>query len=147
MSTNIPCAYSIKTSRVKEPDFPYYGTALQCSADVAQFVRDLQDSDIEKMVVLYMNAQNKVVSIQVIKGTVNQAAVYPREILRHALLIGVSAIILTHNHPSGDLTPSDADIKLTKSLIAGAAIFDILIHDHVIVGDGRHYSLRENNCL
>ena len=147
MNNNIPCAYSIKTSRVKEPDFPYYGTALTCSGDVIKFVKDLQNADIEKMVVLYMDAQNKIISIQVCKGTVNQAAIYPREILRHALLLGVSSIILTHNHPSGNTSPSEADIHLTRTLKTGAAIFDMQILDHIIIGESSYCSFKEDGII
>ncbi len=141
-------AYSIKTSRVKEPDFPYAGQQLTCTTDLLSFARSLQDSDIEKMLTLYLDAQNQVMGIQITSGTVNQAVVYPREIIRHALLIGSSCIILIHNHPSGHPRPSDADIRLTKTVQEIAKMLDILVHDHVIIGtEGRFYSFREEGVI
>ena len=141
-------AYSIKTSRVREPDFPYSGQRLSCTTDLLDFARSLQDSDIEKMLTLYLDAQNQVMGIQITSGTVNQAVVYPREIIRHALLVGSSCIILIHNHPSGHPRPSDADIRLTKTVQEIAKMLDILVHDHVIIGaEGRFYSFREEGVI
>lgn len=102
-------AYSIKTTKVKEKDFPYEGQQITCTSDLVKFARDLHDSDIEKMLVVYLDAQNKIICIKVDKGTVNQAVVYPREIIHHALIANASALILIHNHPSGNKRPSDAD--------------------------------------
>ena len=78
-------AYSIKTTRVKEKDFPYNGQRITCTNDLINFARALQDSDIEKFLVIYLDAQNSVIGIQVMNGTVNQAVVYHREVVRHAL--------------------------------------------------------------
>lgn len=141
-------AYSIKTSRVKEPDFPYDGRQITCTSDLIEFARDLQDSDIEKMLAIYLDAQNKIVGIQIMKGTVNQAVVYPREIIRHALLLGCCAIIIIHNHPSGHVRPSDADIRLTKTIQDACKFMDMLIHDHLVIGaEGRFFSFREEGML
>ena len=141
-------AYSIKTSRVKEPDFPYDGRSLTCTSDLLNFAKDLQDSDIEKMLTLYLDAQNQLLCIQVMNGTVNQAVVYPREIIRHALLVGSCAIILMHNHPSGQVRPSDADIRLTKTIQETAKFLELLVHDHIIIGsEGRFFSFREEGML
>ncbi len=109
-------AYSIKTTKVKEKDFPYEGQQITCTAELVKFARDLHDSDIEKMLVVYLDAQNKIICIKIDKGTVNQAVVYPREIIRHALIANASALILIHNHPSGNIRPSDADIRLTRTI-------------------------------
>jgi len=141
-------AYSIKTSRVKETDFPYDGRQLSCTAELLHFARSLEDSDIEKMLTLYLDAQNQLICIQVVKGTVNQAVVYPREIIRHALLVGSSAIILIHNHPSGITKPSDADIRLTRAIKEIATALDILVHDHIIIGsEDRFFSFREEGLM
>ena len=141
-------AYSIKTSRVKEPDFPYDGRSLTCTSDLLNFAHDLQDSDIEKMLTLYLDAQNQLLCIQVMKGTVNQAVVYPREIIRHALLVGSCAIIIMHNHPSGQVKPSDADIRLTKTIQETAKFLELLVHDHIIIGsEGRFFSFREEGMM
>lgn len=140
-------AYSIKTSRVREPDFPYHGQAITCTSELVAFAKVLQDSDIEKHLTLYMDAQNQVICIQVVKGTVNQAVVYPREVLRHALLASASAIIMIHNHPSGHVRPSDADLRLTKTIAEIGKSLDVLVHDHIIIGDNRWFSFREEGLM
>jgi DNA repair protein RadC len=94
-----------------------------------------------------MDAQNKVICIQIMSGTVNQAVVYPREVIRHALLAGSSAIILIHNHPSGEVRPSDADIRLTKHIQEAAKYLDVLVHDHIIIGDKKWFSFREEGLI
>ena len=140
-------AYSLKTERIRETDFPYHGEQVTSTSELLNFVRRLQDSDIEKFLVLYLDAQNKLVYVQVILGTVNQAVVYPREVFKHALLGGACAMILVHNHPSGHPKPSDADIRLTKMIQECAKLFDILVHDHLIVAMERFFSFREEGLL
>ena len=89
----------------------------------------------ERFNVIYLNAQNRIIQTEVIQeGVVNQAVVYPRKILEKALRHKASAIILVHNHPSGNIKPSEADIRLTRTLQDTARVLDILIHDHIIVG-------------
>jgi DNA repair protein RadC len=141
-------AYSIKTSRVKEPDFPYEGQQINGTEELLRFARSLQDSDIEKMLTLYLDAQNQLLCIQIMKGTCNQATVYPREVIRHALLVGASSIILVHNHPSGRVRPSDFDIDLTKEIQKISKFLELGLHDHVIIGsEGRFFSFREKGLL
>lgn len=140
-------AFSIKTSMVREPDFPYDGKAITCTSELVTFAKDLQDSDIEKILVLYMDAQNKVICIQLNSGTVNQAMVYPREIIRHALLSGASTIILIHNHPSGNMLPSDGDIRITRTTAEIAKSLDILVHDHIIIGNNKWFSFRDEGIM
>lgn len=83
---------------------------------------------------LFLNKKNEIIADEVQQsGTVDHTPAYPREIMKRALELGATAIILVHNHPSGDPTPSDADVQMTKAIIAAAAPFDIVIHDHLIV--------------
>ncbi len=140
-------AYSLKISRVREKDFPYQGQSITGTEDLVKFCRSLENCDIEKMVTIYMNGQNIVVGIHSVTGTVNHATVYPREIFKNAFLFGASAIILVHNHPSGYMKPSSADIELTKTINSGAKILDILVHDHLIIGEGGFFSMREEGLL
>jgi DNA repair protein RadC len=140
-------AYRIETKRVREPDFPYSGEQLTCTAELVNFVHRLQDSDVEKMIVIYLDAQNKLCGLFPTMGTVNQAVVYPREILKHTLLSGACALILVHNHPSGATRPSDADIRLTKTIQEVTKIIDVQVHDHLIVGDDRFFSFREEGLM
>ena len=140
-------AYSLKTTRVREPDFPYTGTKVTCTTDLLAFARSLQDSDIEKFLTLYLDAVNKIICVQVIMGTVNQAVVYPREVMKHAILSGACAVMLIHNHPSGEIKPSEQDIKMTKTIQDCMKMLDILVHDHIIMGGERFYSFREEGTL
>ncbi len=105
----------------------------------------LQD---EHFSVIFLNAQNRMIKTEVIQeGIVNQAVVYPRKILENAIKYKASAIILVHNHPSGNIKPSDADIRLTRTLQDTARVLDILIHDHIIVGENRYFSFREEGLM
>jgi len=140
-------AYSLKTKRVKEKDFPYSGEQLTCTADLVTFVHRLNDSDVERMLVLYLDAQNQLCGLYPVTGTVNQAVVYPREVLKHTLLSGASAMILVHNHPSGVTKPSDADIRLTKTIQEASKLIDVQVHDHLIVGENRFFSFREEGLM
>ena len=75
-------------------------------------------------------------------GTVDHTPVYPREVIKRALELSATAILLVHNHPSGDPTPSQADIQITKAIIDIAAPLGIAVHDHLIVGKNGHASLK-----
>jgi DNA repair protein RadC len=81
------------------------------------------------------------------EGIVNQAVVYPRKVLENALKKKASAVILVHNHPSGHVKPSDADIRLTKTIQETAKILDIIVHDHIIIGENRFFSFREEGLI
>lgn len=80
------------------------------------------------------------------KGTVNHTPVYPREVVKRALEIGASSIILVHNHPSGDVQPSQADVSVTGQIVQAAGALGITVHDHVIIGPKSHFSLRVRGC-
>jgi DNA repair protein RadC len=139
-------AYRIETRRMRDKDFPYNNEDLTSAERVFQFCRTLQDLDIEKLITLYLNALNRLICIQLFTGTVNCAVAYPREIIKHALLSGACGVILAHNHPSGGLKFSDADIKLTKQVKEACALVDIRLLDHVLIGDGRT-SMQEEGLL
>lgn len=93
----------------------------------------------ECLEIIYLSVRNTVMSTQVVaSGLIDRVAVSPRKIVECALAAKASAIILVHNHPSGDATPSQEDISLTQDVIQAAALFGILVHDHIIVGKGSH---------
>ena len=140
-------AYSLKTERVREEDFPYNGEKLTCTTDLLSFVKKLQSADVEKMIILYLDNQNSLIGIQVMTGTINSAVVYPREVIKHALLSMASAIILVHNHPSNVVRPSDADIRITNTIKEACKSLDILVHDHVIIGETTFFSFREEGLM
>lgn len=102
----------------------------------------------ERFCVIYLNTQNKVIDMETIQeGIVNQAVVYPRKVLENALKQKASAVILVHNHPSGHVRPSDADIRLTKMIQETARILDIIVHDHIIIGENTVFSFREQGMI
>jgi DNA repair protein RadC len=140
-------AVRLDTKLIREKDFPYSGADLSGTKQVVEFARSLQESDVEKFLVLYLNARNKLNCISVQMGTVNQAVVYPREIVKHCILSNACAVILVHNHPSGHVRPSEQDIRLTRSLSEVCRILDIQLHDHIIMGNGNHYSFREDGMI
>ncbi len=89
---------------------------------------------VEQLRVLYLNTKNRLLQDEtVIEGSINVAPIYPREIMRRALEVGATALILAHNHPSGDPGPSSDEIRGTRLVAAAAEALDIRLHDHVIV--------------
>jgi DNA repair protein RadC len=101
----------------------------------------------EQFRVLFLDAKNTLVDELVDQGTVNQSPVYPREIVKRALDLHATALIMVHNHPSGDPTPSQADIAMTKAVQEAAAKLGIALHDHVVIGRGGHASFRSLGLL
>ena len=103
---------------------------------------------VEQFRVLFLDPRNRLLADEAQgKGTVNHTPVYPREVVKRALEVGATALILVHNHPSGDPTPSRADVEVTAEVKAAAAVFGIAVHDHLIVGNGRQTSLRREGLL
>jgi DNA repair protein RadC len=103
---------------------------------------------IEEFRVLFLNHKNVLISDEVQQsGTVNHAPVYPREVVKRALDLGASSIILAHNHPSGDPTPSRDDIEITRQISAASLSLGINVHDHLIIAGNKYYSFKSNGLL
>lgn len=103
---------------------------------------------VEQLRVLYLNTRNLLLLDETVaEGSVNIAPVYPREIVRRSLEVGATALILAHNHPSGDPKPSEEDVRVTRLVAAAAAALDIRLHDHVIVARSGWTSLRAAGYL
>jgi len=99
--------------------------------------------EVERFHVLYLDRRNRVISDEQLSvGTADHVPVYPREIIKRALMLNASALIVVHNHPSGDPTPSEADITMTKEIQKGCKYLGLTLHDHIIVGGGQELSLR-----
>lgn len=102
----------------------------------------------EKLLVLFLDPKNGLIRDEVMQqGTVDHVPTYPREIVKRALELDASAIIMVHNHPSGDPSPSRADIEMTKQVVAALAAVGISVHDHVIVGKNAIVGLRALRCI
>lgn len=100
-------------------------------------------ADKEQFRVLFLDKRNQLIADELQQvGTVDHTPVYPREVVKRALELSATAIILVHNHPSGDPTPSTADVQMTKSIIEVAGPLGISVHDHIIVGKQGHASLK-----
>lgn len=103
---------------------------------------------IEEFRILFLNHKNALIADEVQqRGTVNHTPVYPREVVKRALELGASAIILAHNHPSGDVTPSKADIDMTKQVAHAAGAVGIAVHDHLIIAESAHYSFKSHGLM
>jgi DNA repair protein RadC len=103
---------------------------------------------VEQLRVLYLNTRNCLLFDEtVVEGSINIAPIYPREIVRRSLEVGATALILAHNHPSGDPRPSSEDIRVTRLVAAAAEALDIRLHDHVIVARSGWTSLRAAGYL
>ncbi|MDB2414781.1 DNA repair protein RadC [Rickettsiales bacterium] len=102
----------------------------------------------EQFRILYLDKKNKVILDELQEaGTVDQTPVYPREIVKQALNVEASSVIMVHNHPSGDTKPSRADIDVTKKVIAALKAINVTLHDHVIISRSSHYSFKSNGII
>ena len=112
-----------------------------CTAHIAH-------GKVEEFHILFLDRKNVLIKHeQQQRGTVDHTPVYPREVVKRALELQASALILVHNHPSGDPTPSKADIAVTKDIVRAAQPLGLTVHDHLIIGRGRHTSLRDLGLL
>jgi len=103
---------------------------------------------VEEFHILFLDRKNVLIKHeQQQRGTIDHTPVYPREVVKRALELQASALILVHNHPSGDPTPSKADIAVTKDIVKAAQPLGVTVHDHLIIGRGRHTSLRDLGLL
>ena len=108
----------------------------------------LRHERVEQLIVLFLNRRNYLISDEVMQhGTVNHVPLYPREVARRALLLDASAVILVHNHPTGDPSPSREDVEMTRQVVAALGALEIAVHDHAIVGGHKVYSLRHAGLL
>ncbi|WP_340587994.1 RadC family protein [Erythrobacter alti] len=109
---------------------------------------DMAHLTIERVRVLYLNAKNRLLlDHHVGDGTVDEAAIHPREVIKRGLDCGASALILVHNHPSGNPEPSRADIRITQAIAEAGRPLGLTVHDHVIVGSEGHVSLRAKGVI
>lgn len=118
---------------------------IQTAQDVLSIVRDIADKKQEYLVVLYLNARHEMVLKEVVgMGTLNNLQITPKEIFGHALQTPCASIIIVHNHPSNDPTPSDDDIHFTKRIHKAGEVLGIPLVDHVIVSKSGFFSFRED---
>ena len=122
---------------------------LSCPQDVADFLMPrLRYAAKEQFVVILLNSKNKVIGTEVVsEGSLSSSVVHPREVYAPAILHHAAAIMVAHNHPSGDPKPSFEDEEVTRMLSRSGKVLGIPMIDHVIIGDGNYYSFLENEAL
>ena len=109
---------------------------------------DMAHLTVERVRVLYLDTRNHLIlDHHVGDGSIDEAAIHPREVIRKALDIGATALIIVHNHPSGDPSPSRADIQITRRIAEAGRLMGVMVHDHVIVGRNDHVSLRSKGLI
>ena len=129
--------YAVKDFNVSSP---------QCVVDLFNDVFELESEPVEHLCAIFLN--KKVLGMDVLSsGTINSSLLSPREIIQKALLVNAVDIVITHNHPSGDTTPSRDDIDATKRLNEACKLMGLRLLDHIIIGDGRYTSLKEQGLL
>jgi DNA repair protein RadC len=108
----------------------------------------MRDKDRERFKVIFLDAKNKVISVETLfKGTLTASSVYPREVVRAALNHQSAALIFAHNHPSGDPEPSPDDVSITRHLVFACKLMGITVHEHIVIGDNRYFSFADHGYI
>ena len=129
------------------PDLSYAIKSPDDAVNIGKGFMRIHEEPEEYMYMICMNTKNKIIGVfEISHGSVNSSIVSPREVFQKALLANAVSIIVMHNHPSGDCTPSREDIEVTKRLVEAGKIVGVEVLDHIIVGD-RYSSLKEKGYL
>ncbi len=135
---------------VKDSSILYSPRQLESPTDAEGLARSfLEDSDREKFLVICLNIKNEPSCLSLASiGSLNSTIVHPREIFKTALLSNAASIILAHNHPSGEPSPSQEDMEITKKMVEAGNLLGIQVLDHIIIGDSnRYYSFKEQGLI
>lgn len=134
---------------VKESSILYKDRKISNPSDAAKLIKVfLENEDREKFMVCCLDTKNQINSISTISiGSLNSSIVHPREVFKVAIYGNSASVILFHNHPSGDCTPSSEDINITQRLKDAGKILGIEVLDHLIIGDGEYLSLKEKGII
>lgn len=137
-------ALAILTSHLKEKSKP-----LSNAQKVKSFLRlQLEPKEREFFSVLFLDTQNRLIDYQVLfMGSIDSANINPREVVKAALRLNARSLIVAHNHPSGDATPSQQDINVTKRLISALELIDVKLLDHMVIGHNEITSLAEQQLM
>ena len=140
----------VKSFEIREVEYTYETRPkIVGPEDVVKTVKPMiADPNKEFFITLYLNTKNGILKQEIISiGSLNANIVHPREVFKSACMISASSIIVAHNHPSGDPTPSIEDIELTKKLVEAGKVLGINVLDHVIIGHDRNYGFHENALI
>ena len=142
--------YKNKLLMVKEQNFKY-NENISCTTKAVDFIRNIikiQNEPEEVFTLIGLDAKNNILGFsEVSRGTLSSSLTTGREIFKRAILMNCSKILLTHNHPSGDATPSACDVKITENIKEISNLFDIQVIDHIIIGDKEDYSIIYNSII
>ena len=140
---------AIELGRRLPLESPEERAAINSPADAAALVQyEMSALEQEHLRVVLLDRRNRVMeTVEVYKGSVNSSQIRIGEVFKEAIRKNASAVIVIHNHPSGDTKPSQEDIALTKRLVQAGALLGIRVLDHVIVGDGNHFSFKDNGMI
>ena len=127
----------------------FEGTFFESSYQVAHlYMEKMRHEEREKAILLCLNNKNKLINETILSiGTINSASLSPRDVFINALKTGAAFVVLLHNHPSGDPTPSRADVELTNKIRESGYMLDIMLKDHIIIGNQSYYSFNEKGLL
>ena len=148
MPKQIKRASKIEVSMVKDSSMPVF--QANSPSEIAQLprIKKLSHCDREQFICLHLNARNEVIGYEIVAiGTLDATIVVPREVFKGAILTNAHAIIGVHNHPSGNVEPSEADRKLTRDLKTSGELLGIPLHDHIIVTPGGYFSFKNQQLL
>lgn len=139
----------VRIALVKDRPFLYEANKLIRPADCAEAFRALlPDVDREHFVVFSLDGKNRISSANIVAiGSLNQAIVHPREVFKSAILSNAAAILIAHNHPSGDPQPSAEDRAVTRRLKEGGELLGIKVLDHIVIGQPGYFSFVESGLL
>lgn len=134
--------------RINETKEERYSFPFTDSKDVYNKMKEYARADREMFMVMYLTAQNHVIDCELHSiGAVNTSAVYPREVMRGALLANACSVICIHNHPSGDVAPSTQDDEITKEIVKAGVVLQVRVLDHIILGTEGYFSYADDGRL
>ena len=130
-------------AQLKKVNNIFANAIIRSSRDVFGIMHQFYEyDDKEKLYVMLLNSRKKVIGVNLVSiGTVDNVTIHPREVFKVPIILGAVSIILIHNHPSGDVRPSDSDIDMTKKIIECGKLLDIPLMDHIIYYENKHYSI------
>ena len=134
---------------IKESSVLYSNRRISTPIEAVNLLRNLlEDCDREKMLVCCLNTKNEPTNISVVSiGSLNSSIVHPREVFKTAIISNSASILIAHNHPSGNSTPSKEDINITERIKKSGEIIGIKMIDHIIIGENSYTSLKEDGII
>lgn len=139
----------VSLKMIKESSILYGNRRIGSPNEALEIFKDLlENSDREKLIVCCLNSKNEPTNISIVSiGSLNSSIVHPREVFKTAVISNAASILIAHNHPSGDTTPSKEDINITERIRQSGDIIGIKLLDHLIIGEGKYLSLKEEGYL